>query len=95
MEPTIGELARQIEAVERRTHNERNELRDEMRTGFLEIKAAIEAGRGVAPDLFVADQRRQDHAIKALESEFTWLKRTVLFGVALIILVEVVFRFMH
>lgn len=65
-EVTIGELARGMDALERR-----------MREGFLALQRSIDALSYVHVDRYEADQRAAERRISELEERSTWLSRAV------------------
>lgn len=68
-EPTPHDLARGHEALSRRLDREYDQLRAEMNAGFTRVERAIEAQRYVSPDLFRADQLRQDDLIADVKGD--------------------------
>ncbi len=88
--PTTAELARQLAALESHHTQERAEYRSDMRAGFDELKRLIAAISTVSPEVFLADQARQDAEQITIKSEVTWLRRTIIFGVAALIAGQIV-----
>ena len=70
-EPTTPELKLELDALAARVAREREDQRRDMREGFGRIEAAISKLSFVNPDVYLADQRRQDESV---EGHRAWLE---------------------
>lgn len=79
MDPTTGELARDLRQLEARMERERSELLTEVRRGFTDLRSAIDgqAAERITKDVYVADQRRFENEIGQLSREVGSVRRLI------------------
>lgn len=79
MDPTTGELARDLRQLEARMERERAELLTEVRRGFTDLRSAIDgqAAERITKDVYVADQRRFENEIGQLSREVGSVRRLI------------------
>lgn len=80
MEPTTGEIARDLRQLEDRVERERSEMLKELRIGFADLRRAIEeqAAQRITRDVYEADQRRAELEMRQLRSEVANVRRLLI-----------------
>lgn len=68
---SVGEIARELDVFRDQYRDDKHELREEMRRGFSRVEAAVAQLRFVAPDVYRADQLRQDADRASLRETLT------------------------
>lgn len=77
-QPTIAEVDRKVTSLEDRIDRERGEMLAAMERRFDQLDRAISNLQVVDPEVFRADQGRQDETANRLESEIRWTRRLLI-----------------